>query len=133
MTNRNPQGPFIMTRPPRVLIIVALLVVVNSCKRPDEPAYNRPDEPVDLSKAIVGTWKSLDGKFTFTFDSDGTMVGQSGEESDRGNYVFVEQDKIRMAPDGREGGVASVKIDKDSLTLIEQQRPEETMVFKRVK
>ena len=122
-----------MTRPPRVLVLAALLVVIGSCKQPDEPVYNQPDEPVDLSKAIVGTWEDMDGQGTLTFNSDGTMVGQSGEETQRGNYVFVEKDKIRMAPGGREGGVAAVKIDKDLLTLIEDSKPETQMVFKRVK
>ena len=120
-----------MTRPPRILILAALLVVVGTCKRPDKPVD--VSEPVDVSKAIVGTWKDINGKGTLTFNSDGTLVGQLGEETERGNYEFVEKDKIRMAPDGREGGVAAVKIDKDSLTLIENGKPEGAMVFKRVK
>ena len=115
-----------MTRPPRILILAALVVVVGTCKR--------PDEPVDLSKAIVGTWENIISKATFTFNSNGTMAVQWGENDERGNYEFVEKDKIRMTPDGREGGLAAVKIDKDLLTLIiNSRKPEEPLVLKRVK
>ena len=98
-----------MTRTMRVVPLVALLVMAASC--------TKPDKPVDLSKAIVGTWKVFGANGTMVFRSDNTGSMTSSEDVLPFEYIFISKNQIDILPPSGVSKTHRITIYKNTLTL----------------